>query len=357
MGHIAANFSQDMGVPLVFTFHSRYDLYAQKYVPLVSNLAGMLTDEVVRRYLDKCTHVIAPTDSIRDFILQEYDVGVPVSVVPTPVDLSGYGDLHPQRIRAALGLEGAEVLLYVGRLSEEKNLDFLLRAFSLIARECPRVRLLLVGKGPQAYNLKLLAQKMGIENRVLFVGAVPHEKVPHYAAMADLCVFSSPADTQGLVLIEAMAAATPVVAVDALGPVDVLAEGGGVLAPPVEHVFARAVVTLLSNDERRRELGAQAVRSAQRYAIPAAVTRLLLVYEAAISAGPRCVKKDLSETWHEIGDQFRAIGAGLSAVFNTSRESEDAPRYWSAGGSRPFSLIDEMGLVLLAEVEKKRFES
>jgi glycosyltransferase involved in cell wall biosynthesis len=111
--------------------------------------------------------------------------------------------------------------------------------------------------------------------------------VPHYAAAADLFVFSSVIETQGLVLIEAMAAGTPVVAVEAPAPVDVLDEGGGIFVPAREDAFADAVLELLADEPRRRMMGEQARQAMQRYTVPAATERLLAVYKAAVAAGPR----------------------------------------------------------------------
>jgi 1,2-diacylglycerol 3-alpha-glucosyltransferase len=287
MGGLAAAFARDLGLPLVFTFHTRYDEYAHQYVPLVPGLAGMLTAEIVGHYLGKCTAVVAPTPSVRDLIWQEYGAGVPVTVVPTPVDLGAYRDLDPGRIRAALELGDAEVLLYVGRLVGEKNLDFLIRAFARIAPQRPQARLVLVGDGTHRQDLENTARKLGLGERVIFPGSIPPAEVPHYVAAADLFVFSSLTDTQGLVLIEAMAAGTPAVAVEAPGSVDVLAEGGGVLVPPREEPFAEAMLELLADSARRRALGEQAARAVQRYSIPAATECLLAVYEAAIRAGPQ----------------------------------------------------------------------
>jgi len=287
MGDLAVAFARDLSLPLVFTFHSRYDEYAQRYVPIAPDLAGMVTEEIVGRYLEKCTHVVAPTASIRDDILLEYDADVPVTVVPTPVDLSAYHKLDPQRVRATLGLETAELLLYVGRLAREKGLDFLLRAFTMITATRPQARLLLAGKGPERDSLQKTAQKLGLGEQVIFAGAIPHSEVPHYAAAADLFVFSSVIETQGLVLIEAMAAGTPVVAVEAPAPVDVLGGGGGIFVPAREDAFADAVLELLSDEPRRRMMGEQARQATQRYTVPAATERLLAVYEAAVAAGPR----------------------------------------------------------------------
>ncbi|MDY6878537.1 MAG: glycosyltransferase [Chloroflexota bacterium] len=287
MGDLAAAFARDLNLPLVFTFHSRYDEYAQRYVPIVPELAGIVTEEIVRRYLEKCTHVVAPTPSARDSILRVLGTDIPVTVVPMPIDLSMYHGLDPLRVRAALGLEKTELLLYVGRLAEEKNLDLLLRAFARIVPARPQARLLVVGRGPRERNLRRKARKLGLSEHVILTGPIPHSEVPHYVAAADLFVFSSVAETQGLVLIEAMAAGTPVVAVEAPGPMDVLAEGGGLLVPGQEDAFAEAVLGLLANEPRRRALGEQAARAARRYDIPVATARLLTVYEAAVAAGPR----------------------------------------------------------------------
>lgn len=282
LGEVAATFSRDMEVPLVFTFHTRYDEYAQQYVPLMPDLAHTVMREIVERYLEKCNHVIAPTESIRDFIQSEYDVEVPVSVLPTPVDLTAYQDLAPAPIRAEWGLEKAEVLLYVGRLAGEKNLDFLLRAFARIAEERPHTRLLIVGDGPAKGKLKKLAKQLDVEREVIFTGAVPHDRVPDYAAAADLFVFASVTETQGLVLTEAMAAGAPVVAVEAPGSVDILTQGGGLLVKPQEQAFAEAALELLADEERLRGMGEEAVQIAQRYSVSAITERLLAVYEAAL---------------------------------------------------------------------------
>ena len=239
MGDLAFEFAREYRIPLVFTFHTRYDAYAQKYVPIVPDLIEMVTDDFVRGYLEKCSHIVAPTPSIRELIKEKYVHNIPVSVVPTPIELDRYNNLTPEKVRGKLGLKDAEVLLFVGRFAEEKNLTFLLRVFRDIITDRPNVRLLMVGKGPNLKNLKRLARELGIGKQVLFVGAVPHEEVPHYAAAADLFVFPSEVETQGLVLIEAMAAGTPVVAVNTTGSKDALADGGGILVPADEEAFKR----------------------------------------------------------------------------------------------------------------------
>jgi len=287
MGGLAATFARDLVLPLVFTFHSRYIQHIKAYVPLVSDLAEVVMGEFIVRYLKQCSHIIAPTDSIRDFIQREYDIDVPVTTVSTPVDLSRYQNLEPERVRADWDLAGSEVLLNVGRLAPEKNLAFLIQTFAKVAAKRPQARLLLVGQGPSANTLKQLTQTLNLSEKVIFTGAVPYEEIPHFAAAADLFVFPSQTDTQGLVLAEAMAAGTPVVAVKAPGSVDVLAEGGGLLVEADEGEFAETVVTLLTDQGRRQTISETARQAVQRYSVSAATDRLLQVYLAAIEAGPQ----------------------------------------------------------------------
>lgn len=286
LGRVAASFAKDLSVPLIFTFHTRYDVYAQQYVGFAPELAERTMHELVERYLAMCTHVVAPTDSIRSFIRKEYDVPVPVTVVPTPIDMDEFTHLEPDRVRRELGLQDAEVLLYVGRLGGEKGVDLVLRAFARVAAQRPRARLLLVGHGAEARDLQRLGRELGVADRVVFLGWVPHEQVPDYYASADIFVFGSVTETQGLVMMEAMAAGTPVLAAKAPGAVDVLAQGGGLLLSPNVDAFATAMLELLSDDVRRQNLGEEARQAVRRYSIPAATERLVAVYEAAIATGP-----------------------------------------------------------------------
>lgn len=284
MGDLAVSFAHEMRVPLVFTFHTRYDEYAQSYVPIVSGLASKVAEEVVRRYMRQSTHIVAPTPAIRDLILREYPIDKPVSVVPSPVDLARYKEKDSRKIRQEFGLVEYELLLYMGRVAKEKGLDLLVNAFAKVIVERPQARLLLVGGGPYRRALESRVHKHGLSRKVIFTGVVPHEEIPDYAAAADLFVFTSLTDTQGLVLVEAMAAGVPVVAVEAPGPIDVLAEGGGLLVPAEEDAFAEAVLTLLEDEVRREEMGKEAFRLAQPYAISATTNKLLAVYKEAILA-------------------------------------------------------------------------
>jgi glycosyltransferase involved in cell wall biosynthesis len=287
VGDLAMRWARDLRLPLVFTFHTRYDAVLQSYLSALSDWAGQVARDVVRDYLGHCAHVIAPTDSIRRMLYREYDVDVPVTVLPTPIDLARFRDLDPAPVRQQYGIQDREVLLYLGRISPEKGLDLLIEAFARVHARRTQAVLLIVGRGPSVEDLQEQVQELGLGEHVRFTGAVPYADVPKHMAAADLFVFPSRAETQGLVLFEAMAADTPVVAVRSPGASDALAAGqGGVLVRPDADSLAEAVLVALNQPGDREEMRDRARRIVAQYSIESATERLLAVYERAIARGP-----------------------------------------------------------------------
>ena len=287
IGDLAMRWARDLGLPLVFTFHTRYDAVVQSYLSALSDWAGQVARDVVRDYLGHCTHLIAPTESIRKMLHHEYDVDVPVTVLPTPIDLERFQDLDPASVRRQYRLQDREVLLYLGRISPEKGLDLLIEAFARVHARRPQAVLMVVGRGPSVEDLQDRVQELGLGEHVLFAGAVPHADVPQYMAAADLFVFPSTAETQGLVLLEAMAAGTPVVAVHGPGADDALeADHGGVLSRPDAVSLADAVLATLSQPGEVEAMCTRALHIVERYSVAAATERLLGVYEQVLARGP-----------------------------------------------------------------------
>lgn len=280
MGDMAAEFAEERGIPLVFTFHSRFEEYVEHYAPFASNLFGTLVDRMVQRYLKRCTHVIAPSASVGRMI-EQIAPDLPITILPTPIDLSVYKGLQRDKVRSAYGLEQNEVLLYIGRLSKEKNLPFLFDAFAQIHAARPNTRLLVVGFGPLEDSLKDWVEKNDLSQAVIFTGGVQHDKIPHYAAAGDLFLFASTTETQGLVLIEAMAAGTPVVSVKGMGQIEALSQGGGVIVEEDLNVFIQQVLALLMDKHALRRLATEARSAVERYSVARSVKALVGVYQLA----------------------------------------------------------------------------
>jgi glycosyltransferase involved in cell wall biosynthesis len=285
LGAAAARWARWSKRPLVFTYHTHYDRYAH-YVPGPSRLVARLAVRQAVAFANRADLVVAPGPAVAR-TLRAHGVRTQVVIVPTGVALPGEsGDAQRMACRQILGLtEGAPLCLSVGRLAREKNQAFLLSSFALTLRDLPEARLVLVGEGDDRSRLAGLARALGIGESVRFRGAVPHAAVGDYYRAADLFLFPSTSETQGIVVLEAMAAGLPVVAVTSDAAEDLLGDGrGGSLTPEVPMLFARSVVDLWAQPERRRTMGVEGRRIAAGYTSDACAARLLGLYEELVQA-------------------------------------------------------------------------
>jgi glycosyltransferase involved in cell wall biosynthesis len=256
------------GRPFVFTYHTLYDRYAH-YVPLPRPMVARAAIRWSVAFADTADLVLAPSDFVAQR-LRGQGVGQPIEVLPTGVDLDRFRPGSRAAARQALGLSADDrVLLYVGRLDREKNLEFLLGAVAAMA--APRVRLLLVGRGTQTGALRRRAAALGLGDHVEFRGGSAPERLPVHYRAADVFVFASTTETQGLAVLEAMASGLPVVAVRASGVEEVVVEGvSGVLVPEDRAAFAAAVRQVLADPD----LGAKLAIGGREAALPLSSTAL-----------------------------------------------------------------------------------
>jgi len=248
------------GIPVVETYHTFFEEYLHHYVPLLPRALGRrLARAVTRAQCAQVDAIIAPSQPMRG-MLEAIGVRAPVRVIPTglPADRFARGD--GARFRQQHGIPaGRPMLLYVGRVAHEKNIEFLVQCFLEVRRARPEALLVITGEGPARGALGALVQRLGLAREVLFVGYLErtHALADCYAA-ASVFVFASRTETQGLVLLEAMAQACPVVSTAHLGTVSILQPGCGAQVAPEEPVaFAQAVIGLLDDPERAARCGAQ----------------------------------------------------------------------------------------------------
>lgn len=266
--------------PIVYTNHTRYDLYTGAYTPLPQPAADAIMRQIWPELTDMCDVVIAPSLSMRR-VMETFGVRRPIEVIENGVDLEPFRcPCHPLT-RAELGLPPAGVVfVYVGRLAEEKNVGALLRQFAVVHEWSPATSLLLIGDGPQKARLQQQAQQLGVAAAAHFVGAVPYAAVPNYLAAADVFVTASVSEAHPLTVIEAMAAGLPVVAVTGPGIVETVESGrSGWLTQHPEGGLAVAMAGMLPDEARRRQMGAQAQAASQRFDIHRTVQRTLALYQ------------------------------------------------------------------------------
>ena len=289
-GQLALRYAHSHGVPIVFTNHTRYDLYAHHYLPtfIPEAVSQTFLQTYLPNFCQQCDLVVAPSPGLA-LVLRELGVAADIKVIPNGIDLSPFQEAIEARTRAELGLpEGQVLLMYLGRLGPEKNLAFLLRAFGGVAAACSTAVLALVGDGPEMDNLRDQAEEAGLGARVVFVGQVPHEAVPGYLRAADVFVTASETEVHPFSLIEAMAAGLPALGIRSPGVGDTIVDGvNGVLSTPDLAVFTAQMARLVLDEGLRRGLAEQARATSQQYDISRTSTLVLREYERLASQRPQ----------------------------------------------------------------------
>jgi glycosyltransferase involved in cell wall biosynthesis len=270
-----------LGVPVIATYHTVFEEYLHHYVPLVPRaLVKAVARRFSRRQCNQLDAVIVPSTQVRD-LLHGYGARGPIHVLPTgiPEDWFGGGDGAAFRVRHGIA-PARPMLLFVGRVAYEKNIEFLLGVARRVLRTRPDALLVIAGEGPAHASLREAAQGLGIESSVRFVGNLDRASdLRDCFRAADLFVFASRTETQGLVLLEAMASGVPVVSIAELGSRDVLREGHGCLIAPLEEAgFTDRVLAVLGDQALRGRLAASAIEWAREWAAPRLALRLRGVY-------------------------------------------------------------------------------
>jgi len=240
-------------LPVLATYHTLFEEYLHHYAPLLpATLLRAAARQLSRRQCNTLDGIVVPSTAMRDR-LAEYGVVAPMHVLPTGIPLARFGIGDGEAFRARHGIRPERpVALYVGRVAHEKNIDFLIRALQVALRSAPDVLLLVTGEGPALPALRAQVESAGLAGSVRFLGYLDrHRELPDCYAAADVFVFASRTETQGLVLLEAMAAGVPVIALSAMGTTDILGAGKGCLVPSddvtafgqtLAHFFAHRAV-------------------------------------------------------------------------------------------------------------------
>jgi 1,2-diacylglycerol 3-alpha-glucosyltransferase len=277
--------ARELGLPMVLTFHTMILEAIPYYTNLRprSDLLKRLISLYLRGYLHRCGAVVAPTETI----LRELKSIAPrmrrTEVVPNGVDVGRFRPgLDGSSIRERHGLEDSEVVLYVGRVAPEKDVGFLIEAFPRLLERRPDAKLLLVGTGPSLSRYQRYVEKRGLGDTVIFTGFVPDEDLPLYYAACDALATASTFETQGLVVLEAMACGKPVAAVNYRAFPEYVEDGvNGFLfeAGDVEG-FCDAIMRALESD---RSVRRKARETAERFSLERCTGRLLELYEDMVS--------------------------------------------------------------------------
>jgi glycosyltransferase involved in cell wall biosynthesis len=273
-------------LPHVQTYHTYLSHYLH-YIPRPLRPSVRAAERYSALLCNRCTLVTAPTQSIHDELLK-FGVRRPIRVLPFGPDLRDYEAASVWEPREALGIrDGAPMFLYAGRIASEKNLRFLLESFIKIRDTLGEAVMVFAGDGPQRVELEQTAAEWGLGTSVRFAGFLDRKRLVDLYRAADVFLFASKTETQGLVIVEAMAAGTPAVAVRAMGVRDVVKDGeNGFLVEEDAGELAERAVRVAMDRPLAARLAEGALATAQCTSLQNGVLRLVEVYEESLSLRP-----------------------------------------------------------------------
>lgn len=305
-GRLALRYCRPKQIPVIFTNHTRYDLYAQARLPL---MPVEVSQSMLQAYMpDFCSAVdlvISPSPGMKK-VLRQYGVESHIEVVPNGANLKPFHNAQPLP-RAEFGFKEDDILLvYAGRIAPEKNIGFLLQSFAGVSKVIPNVYLLIIGGGQKEHEevLKPLPGELGIQDRVRFTGMIPYDKLPSHLAMCDVFVTASVTEVHPFTVIEAMAAGLPIMGIDSPGVGDSVVDGeSGLLSTEDIASYTAKLTYLCLNRDLQKEMGAAARAASEQYSIER-TTKIMLGHYNRLTQNTKPIKQSLDEKLMAILEEF-----------------------------------------------------
>ena len=297
VGTFARIIAKQLDIPLVHTYHTMYEDYVHYITKGYFNRSSKkLVEYLTKFYCDKtATELIVPTKKTYDLFKEKYHLEKDVHIVPTGIEIERFfkkdiDRAKVKKLRQNLGIQNDDfVILFVGRIGKEKSVDVLIDGQVLISRKYPRAKLVIVGDGPDIEQFKKRVKRLKLSDNVIFVGKVPWEEVPYYYNIADVFVTASKTETQGLTVIEAMAASLPVVAVLDDAFKNTIEDGVSGYLFKDRRDYQKKIMMLLENSDVLAKMSEEAFKRAEPHSTKYFAQNVLDVYMKAL--GDRGVKE------------------------------------------------------------------
>lgn len=295
IGTFARILSKQLGIPLVHTYHTMYEDYVHYITHGYFNRSSKkIVEYLTLFYCDKTiSELVVPTKKAYELFKQKYKVDRNVYIVPTGIDVEKfYRENNPNfnrnYKRKELGIDAKDfVILFVGRIGSEKNIELLLSSMKSLMNVSKSIKLLVVGDGPDLENYQKYIEKNKLEDHVIFAGKVPWENIVEYYLVADVFATASHTETQGLTVIEAMAASLPVVCIDDESFTDTVIHNLNGLVFKNRREYKKCMMTLFRDRNLLDKLSKQARISAETHSSKYFAEQILDVYRIAIKNQPR----------------------------------------------------------------------
>ena len=294
VGTFARIMAKQLDIPIVHTYHTMYEDYVHYITKGYFNSASKKAVEYLTKfYCDKTvTELIVPTKKTYDLFKKKYEYDRNVHIVPTGIEVEAFyrENNDPEQIdilRKQYGIKKSDfVLLFVGRLAQEKNVPFLINNFVELVNNNKKCKLLIIGDGPDADSFKKMVKDKGISDSVIFTGKIPMENIHKYYQLGTVFVTASNTETQGLTLLEAMAASIPVVAFDDEAFKDAVIDGLNGFLFNNEREYCEDILKLMHDKKTYEQMCRQARINAEAHSSKYYAEKVLDVYYKALGGKP-----------------------------------------------------------------------
>ncbi|MBF0299555.1 MAG: glycosyltransferase [Oligoflexia bacterium] len=297
LAKIAISYSKKKNIPLVITAHTNWEELIHEYLTFVPNRTGRIYCRFrLRRLFNKADLVIVPT-YLMEMLLNLYYVRTPMRIIPTGVDENYFicNDDNKEikkEIKIADDpvfenifntIKDHKTMLFVGRVAKEKNIKFLINALHKLILKNDNLKLMIVGDGPDKAELEKYIHKMQLKDHVVFTGFIERSKLAQLYSIADVFVFASKVESQGLVILESMTCGTPVVAIGKMGTRELMGgDFGGYMVDDDLDLFVEKVDLLLNDPQIYKIKSTEALQEAKKWKIDVMASKMLRVYQTLV---------------------------------------------------------------------------
>ena len=284
--------SRKFGIPFIHTYHTMWEDYIHYLIP-VKGTRNIYPKRFARtfskNFITKAECIIAPSKKTEKYLRYKCKVkNKPIYIVPTGIDIKpfkkeNYTENEKIKLKESLGiLKDDKVILFLGRIAEEKSIDKILNIMPSVFKNIPNSKFLVVGEGPSRKPLMEQAKKLQIEDKVIFTGKVDWDEVPKYYNISDVFVNASLTETQGLTFIEAMAAGIPVVAKYAPNLSEFIINNYNGLLVKKDSDFSKSIISVLNNEKLQKKLSLNGLEIAGKFSLEEFGDKLEVVYSETI---------------------------------------------------------------------------
>lgn len=273
--------AKHLSKPAVISYHTFFEEYLFHYIPfLPKKLMKFAARHFTRSQCKEVTGLVVPSNAMLN-VLRDYGVTTAAEVLPTGIEEHCFAPSNPEPFKQKHNIAADRpILVHVGRIAHEKNIGFLLETLVLIKIKIPNIIMIIAGEGPALRSLKEKVEKLALRYNVEFIGYLERQhELPACYRAGDLFIFASRTETQGLVLLEAMAQGVPVVSTAVMGTKDIIhPEKGSRRAEENKQHFAQTVIDILDNEPLRKKLSKEAVTFAKNWSAPMLTDQLIEFY-------------------------------------------------------------------------------